>query len=130
MAVRCEFISIIPIANVDRVFPGGFAAFKAQNASMFGGRLWHDDYLLRDGAMSPVDAKHTVAFWTGYGLVPMETKDGSQAWRDVCVVEHMRGGPTLPCAWIEFDENRRCVYLRGHAPDPVIGREDFAQPKL
>ena len=40
MAVRCECIDvIIPIANIDRVFPGGFAGFKLQNAPLFGGCL-------------------------------------------------------------------------------------------
>jgi hypothetical protein len=129
MAVRCECIDvIIPIANVDRVFPGGFAAFKLQNAPLFGGCLWHDDYLLRDGAMSPMDAKQAVASWEQYGLVALETENGIQKWRDLCVVEHTRGGPTLPCDWIEFDRDSQSVYLKGQAPAPIVGREHFAQP--
>jgi hypothetical protein len=128
MAVRCEFIDvIIPLANIDRVFPGGFSAFKTENAALFGGRLWHDDYLLRDGAMNPTDAKDAIAFWERYGLIAMDAEDGRQRWRDVCVVEHVLGGPTLPCDWIEFDSSRQCVYLKGQAPDPVVGREHFSR---
>ena len=70
MSVRCEFIDVIvPIANIERVYPGGFAAFKARYLEDFGGRLWHDDYLFRDGAMNPIDAASAVNFWRGYGLV-------------------------------------------------------------
>jgi hypothetical protein len=40
MALRCEFIDVvISIANIDRVYPGGFAAFKRESARLFGGRL-------------------------------------------------------------------------------------------
>ena len=130
MAVCCEFIDvIIPIANIDRVFPGGFTAYKTENAGMFGRRLWHDDYLLRDGAMSPMDARATVEYWERYGLVALDEVDGRQKWRDVCVVEHLLRGPTLPCDWIEFDRGRQCVYLKGQEPDPVIGREHLTRPE-
>lgn len=129
MAVRCEFIDIIiPIANIERVFPGGFTAFKADNAGLFGGRLWHDDHLLRDGAMSPMDAKEVVAYWEGYGLVGVDST-GGQKWRDICVVEHALGGATLPCDWLEFDSGRQCVYLKGQTPGEVVSREHFHSPE-
>ena len=54
--------------------PGGFAAFKARNLEDFGGRLWHDDYLFRDGARNPIDAASAVNFWRGYGLVAEASK--------------------------------------------------------
>ena len=126
MAVRCEFIDIIvPISNIDRAYPGGFAAFRRDNARLFGGRLWHDKHLLRDGAMSPADAQEAVQFWESRGLQPSWNQNGKTVWKDLCVVEHTFGGPTLPCDWIVFDANRQCVYLKGDSPDPVIGREDF-----
>ncbi len=35
MAVACEFIDVIvPIERIDAVYPGGFAAFKSQNADL------------------------------------------------------------------------------------------------
>jgi hypothetical protein len=126
MAIRCEFIDIvIPIANINRAYPGGFTAFKRDNSGLFGGRLWHDDQLLRDGAMSPMDANQCVKFWERLGLEPMERQDGRQAWKDLCVVEHMFGGPTLPCEWLEFDAERGCVYLKGTPSEPIVGRESF-----
>lgn len=126
MAVRCEFIDIIiPIANIERAYPGGFAGFKTDNAGLIGGRLWHDGHLLRDGAMSPADAREAIAYWERLGLVAMDSTEGRQKWRDLCVVEHALGGPTLPCDWIEFDSSRGCVHLKGQAPGPVIGRDHF-----
>lgn len=126
MAVRCEFIDIIvPIAAIDRVYPGGFAAFKAENLALFGGRLWHDQHLLRDGAMSPMAAKEAVAYWESMGLTAMEMRDKVRVWKDVCVVERMSGGPTALCDWLVFDIDRACVYLKGDLAEPVVGREGF-----
>jgi len=128
MAIRCEYIDVIvPIVNIDRVYPGGFAGFKQHNVSLFGGRLWHDDRLLRDGAMSPRDAAAAVDFWEQHGLQPRAVIDGHEVWKDLCVVEHMFGGPTLPCDWLEFDRERVCVYAKGAPPEPVFGREAFAR---
>ena len=39
-------------------------------------------------------------------------------------MEHAFGGPTRPGDWLEFDSERRCVYLKGEAPEPVVGREE------
>lgn len=127
MPISCEFIDVvIPIANIDRVHPGGFAAFKEENKEIFGKRFWHDDFLFRDGAMSPYDAQEIVKFWERKGLEAIEErKDDKYAWKGLCVVEHMFGGPTMDCDWIEFDEKRSCVYLKGTPKEPVIGREDF-----
>ena len=46
-------------------------------------------------------------------------------------MEHAFGGPTRPGDWLEFDSERRCVYLKGEAPEPVVGRgaqEPVAEP--
>jgi hypothetical protein len=126
MAIRCEFIDVIvPIKNIDRVFPGGFKAFKEENKKMFGGRLWRDDFLFRDGAMNPNDVRHVVEFWQRYGLQPKESRDGQDFWKDLCVVEHMFEGPTLPCEWIVFDNQQACVSLKGQPIELIIGRDNF-----
>lgn len=126
MAVRCEFIDVIvPIVSIDRVYPGGFSAFRAEHSTLFGGRLWNDDHLLRDGAMSAVDARAAVEYWERQGLAPMKVEGGHQVWGDLCVVEHVLGGPTLPCDWLDFDQNGPCVSLKGYPPGPVVGREAF-----
>jgi hypothetical protein len=130
MAVVCEFIDVIvPIERIDALYPGGFSAFKAENAARFGGRLWHDQHLFRDGAMSPADARHAVEFWEKYGLEPMgTTADGSKFWKDVCVVESMMGGPTMPCAWIGFSAEDRCVWKLGKDRGETVGRWNQERP--
>ncbi|MDB4657247.1 hypothetical protein OAE56_00660 [Verrucomicrobiales bacterium] len=129
MAVACEFIDIIiPIAKIDEAYPGGFQAFKQENTSLFGGRLWHDDFILRDGAMNPHDVKSAVEFWEHYGLVGQQNVGEEAHWKDICVIEAMIGGATLPCSWIEFDPERRCVFHKGDSSPTVIDRSHFQTP--
>jgi hypothetical protein len=69
MAVRFEFIDfIIPISNIERVYPGGFKQFKKDKEQLFNGRLWHDEFLLRDGAMSDSDIEYLIKYWEEMGL--------------------------------------------------------------
>jgi hypothetical protein len=61
--------------------------------------------------------------WTSLGFETIEIKDGHQVWKDLCIVEGLFGGPTLPCDWLEFDPNQRIAYFKGFPPGPVVGRE-------
>ena len=120
MAVLCEFIDvIIPIENIDRVYPGGFAAYKAEHAKEFKGRMYHDEYLFRDGAMNGLDIEQIVAEWEARGLVPMKTVDGQKHWNELCVVS-MLTRITLPCDWAVYNSKYFCVHLKGQPPTPVI----------
>jgi len=78
--------------------------------------------------MNPMDTQAAVDFWERLGLQPTAYEAGRQVWKDVCVVEHAFGGPTQPGDWLEFDSERRCVYLKGEAPEPVVGREEYQEP--
>lgn len=114
MAIHCEFIDlIIPIANIDRVYPGGFAQFKKDHEQGFSGVLWHDDHLFRTGAMDPRSMDGMIEEWEKRGLHGIVEKDGARYWQDFCIVESFLGGPTLPCDWLEFDREHRCVFLKG-----------------
>ena len=128
MTIRLEFLNlIVPIKVIDRHYPGGFRALVAENRSMFGGKLWHDDHLFRDGAMNPTDIQALVEFWKEKGLTPSEERDGKKWWRDMCVVDFF-GGPTLPCDWLEHDPTDHSVYLKGKPKGRVIGREEMKIP--
>lgn len=118
MAIRCSLISvIIPIKHVDRVYPGGWGEF---------GKGWeymkphHDAHLLRLGAMSPGDTGHIVESWTDLGLIATEDVDGKRVFKDLCVVEAMLGGPTLPCDWLAFDNASWSVWLAGTDPGEIV----------
>ena len=110
MAIKCEFIDfIIPISNIDRVYQGGFEKFKTDHIEDFGSRLRHDELLFRDGAMNPMDIQFLVDHWEKLGLQGVIQSGGKKKWKDFCVVESLRGGPTLPCDWITFDSETRSV---------------------
>jgi hypothetical protein len=128
MAVRLEFINLlIPIKNIDAHYPGGFKKFCEDNRSMLGGRLWHDDHLLRDGTMNPKDMEALVGYWRELGLVPFTQIDGKQHWKDMCVVEELAGGATLPCSWIEVDMTERSAYSKEAPRGKTIGREEMVK---
>ncbi|MCA3142100.1 MAG: hypothetical protein ACK5YQ_15890 [Betaproteobacteria bacterium] len=74
--------------------------------------------------MNPSDIRHLVERWAVLGFEPMVMRDGQQVWNDVCVVEAMFGGPTLPCDWLVVDTRRRIAYLKGTEPGPIAGRNE------
>ena len=123
MAVRLEFIDfIVPIATIKSKYPGGWEQCLKDHSNLIGGRVWHDDHLFRDGAMSPTGIEILVRNWTELGFEPMATVDGNRVWKDCCVIEHMFGGPTLPCEWIQFTEDGIAAFLKGTGPGEAVGR--------
>ncbi len=123
MAVALEFIDfIVPIAVICEKYPGGWEQCLKDHERLIGGRVWYDDHLLRDGAMSPNDIESLIDEWTELGFQPMEEIDGERRWKDVCVVESIFGGPTLPCEWLAIGEDGRSAYLKGTDPGPTRSR--------
>ena len=113
MAIQCEFINfIIPIDKIDSVYSGGFRKFKEDHIQGFSGRLYHDNFLFRDGAMSYMDIDKLINYWESMGLRGIVIINDKKQWKDFCVVESMFDGPTLPCDWIEFDRKINCVTFR------------------
>jgi hypothetical protein len=125
MAIDLEFIDVvIPIESIRRKYPGGWEQCLKDYAPLIGGRVWFDEYLFRDGAMNPRDVKLIIDRWESLGFEATEMRNGKQCWKDVCVVESMFGGATLPCDWIEVDRGERIAYLKGTDPGQVAGRRD------
>jgi len=117
LAVELEFISIaIPIANVDRVYPGGFEGYKTDWERPFG-RALHDEHLLVISVMNPMDAQWVVDTWEEWGLEPFGEVEGEKAWKDLCIVDYIRG-PTLPCDWIEY--GYEAAWLKGEPRGEVV----------
>ena len=101
MAVGLENISlIVPIENIEQYYPGGFEKYKSDNKESIGGRIWYDDYLVRDGAMSNYDVGRLIGEWESYGLKGVIEVNGAKQWKDLCVVDYF-GGATLPCVWLK-----------------------------
>jgi hypothetical protein len=123
MAIKCEFIDlIIPIDKIDSIYTGGFRKFKEDHIQGFlCGRLYHDNYLFRDGAMSSADIGNLIRKWEPLGLKVVAEIDGQKQWIAFCVVEGMYGGPTLAYAWLEYDRYNNSVYLKGKTKGKLIG---------
>jgi hypothetical protein len=80
MAIKLEFISlIVPIQKIDQYYPGGFNTFIAERIPMFGGRLWYDNYLFRDGPMDFMDMEDFVGFRKRYVLPAFHLINGFSA---------------------------------------------------
>ncbi len=68
MASLTEFIDfIIPIATIRAKYPGGWNQCLTDHANLLEGRVWHDEHLLRDGAMSPHGISALIEEWEGMG---------------------------------------------------------------
>ena len=124
MAIALEFIDlVVPIALIRQKYPGGWAQCLQDHERLIGGRVWFDEYLLRDGAMNPADIESLVEEWMSLGFQPTAEVDGQRIWQDCCVVESMLGGPTLPCDWLELSEDGRSAWLKGTQPGEIKGRQ-------
>ena len=122
MAIQTEFIDfIVSIHAIRAKYPGGWEACLKDHAALIGGRVWYDDYLFRDGAMSPHDIGMLVEEWTALGLVGRAQVDGQECWIDFCVHEAMFGGATLPCAWLVPHVGSSVAHVDDPGSD-VVGR--------
>jgi hypothetical protein len=130
MAISLEFYNvIIPIKNIKKCKEiGGFKGIlKHHKKNGTIGRIWYDDYLYRDGAMSPGDTEEIGRFWEKQGLNLTKKVNGEEHWDELCVVG-FHEGPTLPCEWLEFkienDYSSPRAWLKGTDEGKIIGKND------
>jgi len=125
MAVAQEFIDLfVRISDVDRVYPGGVAGYLDHFADDIGTTIWHDTFLVREGAMSAADIQSMVDWWAAKGLKTHRQRNGKPVeWLGVCVSQGMSGGSTLPCEWIAYDPDTGGAYLKGTVPGALAGPE-------
>lgn len=128
MAIYCQFINlIIPIKNIDLVYPGGFIKYKEDYAFGFSiGALWNDDFLFRDGSMSMEDLDYRIKKWESLGLNGLREINGEEKWIDFCLFEDMIDGDNIPCDWLLYDAYSKCVYLK----DQPFGEIAFSTKKM
>jgi len=69
MAIKLEFYDfIIPIKTIQKKYPGGWKKCLKDHDGDIGGRVWYDEHLFRDGAMSPNDIGYLVEWWSDKGF--------------------------------------------------------------
>ena len=120
MAIHTEFIDlIVPIETIRRKYPGGWEQCLQDHAPLLGGRVWHDDYLFRDGAMNPLDMQQLVAAWESRGFTATAELEGKKHWIDFCVHD-MLGGVTLDCRWLVPAGGRTVAHTSDPHPELVM----------
>jgi hypothetical protein len=123
VAIALEFIDVvIPIARIRESYPGGWGQCMVDYAALIGRRVWYDQHLFRDGAMTPEETEKLVEGWTVLGFEPLGTRGKRLYWKDLCVVDWHEGGPTLPCEWLACDRSKRTAHLAGADPGPLVWR--------
>jgi hypothetical protein len=100
-------------------------AFRAEGGYFTGGMgtEWYDGQLYCNTFMNPIEGDDEIESWVALGLTPFIQSGDARAWRDLCVAASRRG-PTNPCDWLEYDQERNCAWLRGHAAGAVCGGYD------
>jgi hypothetical protein len=123
MAVQLEFIDlIVPVHVIEERYPGGFAQCLRDFQPLIGRRVWHDGFLLRDGAMDPAEARERAEGWQVLGLEPLQWVGRRLRWKDLCVIDAAAGGPTVPCDWLVYDAAERTASLAGVPATGTAGR--------
>lgn len=132
MAIALEFLDlVIPIVRIEEAYPGGWKQCLQDYDAAIGRRVWYDHHLFRDGAMSPEDMRKRVEGWAVLGFEVTGKRAaaaGSPAktaryWKDVCVVEWLHGGPTLPCDWLSVNLTERTAHLAATEPGDLAWRQ-------
>ena len=121
MAIKLEFYDlIVPVKTIQKKYPGGWKKCLKDHDGDIGGRVWYDEHLFRDGAMSPNDIGNLVEWWTDKGFDAHDEGEKPK-WLDFCVVQSIFGGPTLPCDWIEV--HGRTAHLKNETIGHAVGSE-------
>ena len=56
MAIKLQlFDFVVPIKTIKNKYPRGWKQCLKDHENLIGGRVWYDEHLFRDGAMSPND---------------------------------------------------------------------------
>ncbi len=123
MAIELSVINfIVPMEIIKQKYPGGLEQCFMDHGGAYGGRIWHDEYLFRDGAMNPIDMYLIFEKWKKLGF---RTHKGGKnpKWIDVCVVCTGWDEPTLPCDWIETDGY--IAYMKNKPVGEIIGPASY-----
>jgi hypothetical protein len=113
MAVNIDIVAlVIPIAAIDRVYPGGFSAYLLKNKALNKLLFMHDDFLVRIGAMDDRIISAEAESWKRLGLLGPVWEEDHFRYRDYCIIsnwQEVRRG----CDWLLVDEQKRTVTWNG-----------------
>ena len=94
------FNLIIPIVNIEKKYPGGMSQCKTKYKH--GAVEWDND-LMRISVMNTIDLDELLKHWKSLGFKLLKSNNSS--WNEVCVIQSLADKPTLPCDWIQIENN-------------------------
>jgi hypothetical protein len=122
MAIALEFIDlVIPVALIRDRYPGGWEACVRDHESLIGRRVWFDEFLWRDGALTVADIEARVSGWAVLGFRPTTARGPERRWDDLCVINADTRGSILACPWIEIDAAAKVAWYTGTARGEWVG---------
>lgn len=97
---------IIPLKNVRRVVSEKEFKDLLACPNNYIDPICFDDYLYKEGSMSPNDNELIIQEWKTKGLVPTEERNGRTYWKDLCLlsIDSPNNPLSYPCEWIEIIE--------------------------
>jgi hypothetical protein len=108
MSIKCHhFNVIVPKHNIDKVYSGGFEAFKKDNEILFEIAHSYDDDLVCFTSMGVSGVDYWIGEWEDFGLVGVVDDGESKKWIDFCVVGF--SGPTFECDWLVYNKEKHEV---------------------
>ena len=114
MSVQIEFISVvIKKSSVEAKYSEGIKAFISSYGPFDGPVNDSDDYLLKEGSMSPDGARFICQFYEAIGLRGLSEDEST--WIDFCVVDQLMG-PTRPCDWLVYDRKSCTATYKENVP--------------
>lgn len=117
MPIISRFYNIvIPLENLKRIL-NKEELQRVLKKRIQCGPVWADDYLYSEGSMNPTDNEDIIKFWESKGLTQIETINGQEYWKDLCLIAYPNFSPTLPCDWIE-------IFVRNDCPDIYFSFKD------
>lgn len=123
MAIALEFISfIVPIQTIRQKYPGGWTQCLIDHQASIGKRVWFDEHLFRDGAISSGGVSHLKEKWQKLGFSGGFTVKGMVRWVDFCVVDNLCTQPSSTCDWLEISEDGSSCHLKHALAGAVVGR--------
>lgn len=112
MSLTIDIVAlVIPIKNIERVYPGGFAKYKQDNAKSNRLLFDYDEHLVRIGSMDSGSIESQIRVWEEYGLIAYETDRVQPVAKDFYYI-HNWAKAKRECLWLGVDEERSCVYWK------------------
>jgi hypothetical protein len=121
ISVALRFIDfIVTTPLVKTTFPDCYWQGLQDQANLLGEGVCHGNRLVRNGPITSVGIEAAVTEWTNMEFELPRIKVGKLTEHKCCVIEHLLGGPLLPCDWVEITNHGQAAFLQRTTPGPIV----------